>query len=211
MFFDLISHPGGQSQFPEKKKKTEEVLGQVVWIRALRCVVWKEGGQRGQEVSPRPVQKAGQTVRLIRNACRSFLGSRVDSAAGKDGRERGGNGQVFLVCHTDSPPPLASSVPTALSRASSTLHFLHNQSRQAEMSQQQPDSHSGFIAAFQTPWALSFFTVNSQDMTQTTEGADRILKSTMWLLRWEKQISENVMKYCKVHLWDEIKTSSLSV
>lgn len=42
---------------------------------------------------------------------------------------------------------LASSVCTDLSKASSTLHFLENYSRQAEMSQQQRDSHSGFIAA----------------------------------------------------------------
>lgn len=110
----------GRASSQKKKKKTEEVLGQVVWIRALRCVVWKEGGQRGQEVSPRPVQKAGQTVRLIRNACRSFLGSRVDSAAGKDGRERGGNGQVFLVCHTDSPPP-----PCLKCSHCSVTSFLH--------------------------------------------------------------------------------------
>ena len=41
-FFDLIPHPGGSGQFPEK---TEEVHSRVIWIRALRCVPL--GGMEG--------------------------------------------------------------------------------------------------------------------------------------------------------------------
>lgn len=73
--------------------------------------------------------------------CGSLLGSTVDTVAGKDGSERRGNRRVFLVCNTETICLQVFTLP------SSTLHFLHDYNRQAEMSQQQPDSHSGFIAA----------------------------------------------------------------
>jgi len=83
-------------------------------------------------------------VELIRRAAGHFWEAQVDTTAGKDGSERSGN-RWFSWLATQRP--LASCVWTALSRASSMLHFLYDYSRPAGMSQQQPDSHSDFIAA----------------------------------------------------------------
>lgn len=76
-FFDLIPHPGGQ--FPEN---AEEVLSQVIWIRVLRCL-WGWGGSGS--MGTRPVQKAGQTVKLIRRAVGHFWEAELTLRRGRMG------------------------------------------------------------------------------------------------------------------------------
>ncbi len=193
-FFDLTSHPGGQDQFPEK---TEEVLSQVIWIRALRCLAW--GRQRGQEARVSrytPSTAVWLDSEVDKECCRSFLGSRIDTAAGKDGSEFRGNRQLFLVCSTETPclqclhwfvtsflyAPLPSQLKQTGWDESATTWLTHR-----------------FYCSFQTPCAL--FTVNSQNMTQIT-GADIILDSTLLLFQWENQINQTALKYSTVcSLW----------
>lgn len=61
-FFDLTSQPGGLGQF---QGKTEEVLSQIIWIRALRCVLL-----RGTEGS-------GSMVMLVHTQCRRLVGQKL--------------------------------------------------------------------------------------------------------------------------------------
>ncbi len=64
------------------------------------------GGRRGQEAwisLYTPSAECWLDSEVDKEFCRSFLRSIDDIAARKDGSERGGNRQVFLVCNTETP------------------------------------------------------------------------------------------------------------
>lgn len=97
-FFDL---PRWEGPVPRKNRGSSQ-SGHLNQSPEMRGV----GGQRGQEARVSrytPSAEGWLDSNVDKDCCRSFLGSRVDTAAGKDGSERRGNRQVFLVCDQETP------------------------------------------------------------------------------------------------------------